>query len=94
MDITHQNIPLLNVIDGVDANIKVLHDSKHLNPEKQVCCEKLLNCLLDLPDIRATGGALGKVFCPELTGVLQSFSNMFLPSSRKIINTAEVGIVI
>ena len=79
---TYQSIPLLNVIDGMHTDIKVLHDNKHLNPEEQVCCEELLNCLLHLVNTRATTGALDKVFCPELTGIPQSISNAFLPVSR------------
>ena len=92
---TYQRIiPLLNVIDGMHTHIKLLHDNESLNPEEQVLCEELLNCLLHFPRIRSTAGALDKVFCPEFTGILQCSSNVFLPESRKIINTAEVSIVI
>ena len=78
----------------MDTGIKVVHDNKHLNPEQQVYCEELLNCLLHLLSIGATAGALDKVFCPELTGIFQSFSNVFLPATRKITNTAEAGIIV
>ena len=75
---THQNIPLLNVIDRMHTGTKVLHDNEHFSPEQQVLCEELLDCLLHLPRIRSTTGALDKVFCPELAGILQ-----YAPSCRQ-----------
>ena len=94
MCITHQNIPLLDIIDRMDTSIKVPHDDKNLNPEQQVFCEELFNCLLHFLSVRATSGALCKMLCPELAGIFQPISNIFLPSSRKIIDIAEVDIVI
>ena len=94
MFITHQSIPLLDIIDRMDTDIKIPHDDEDLNPEQQMCCEELINCLLHLLSIRTTAGALHKVFCPELTGIFQCTSNMFLPVSRNIIDIAKDNIVI
>ena len=78
----------------MDTDIKILHNNKDLNPEQQVLREELLNCLLNHSNIRTTAGALDKVLCPELTSILQGISNMSLPVSGKITNTAEVSIFI
>ena len=94
MPITYQGIPLLDIIDRMDTDIKVPHDDEDLNPGKEVCCEELVNCLLHFLSVTVAAGAVHKVFCPELTGILQPISNVFLPSSRKIINIAENSKVI
>ena len=90
---TYQGIPFLDIIHGMDTGIKVLHDDQDLNPRKEVCCEELVNCLFHFLSVVATAGAL-QVFCPEPTGIFQCIPNVFLPSSRKVINITEDSIVI
>ena len=94
MTTTYQSIPLLDIIDRIDTGIKVPHDDEDLNPEQQVCCEELVNCLLHFLSITATARALHEMFSPEFTGIFQSLPNVFLPASRKIIDLAEVRKVI
>ena len=94
MSTTHQGIPLLDIIDRMDTGIKVPHNAEDLNPEQQVCCEELINCLLHFPSIRATAGALHQMFGPVLTGIFQSFPDVFLPASRKTIDLAEDSTII
>ena len=94
MSTAHQSTPFLNIIDGMNTDIKVPHDDEDFNPEQQVCCEELVNCLVYLLRIRTTARALHKVFCPELASILQCISNIFLPATRKITDTAEISIVI
>ena len=94
MSTTYQGIPLLDIIDRMDANIKIPCDDEDLNPGKEVCCKEHVKCLLYFLSITPTDRALGKVFCPELTGILQCISNVFLPSRRKITNITKNSIVI
>ena len=90
MSVTYQIVPFLDIIDGMDTDIKVPHDGEDLNPEWQMCCEELVDRLVYFPRIRATTRDLHKMFCPELTGILQSISNTLLPVSRHIAETAEI----
>ena len=34
MSVTYQIVPLLDIIDGIDTNIKVFHDNENLSPEQ------------------------------------------------------------
>jgi len=78
----------------MDTSVKILHEGKDLNPRKEVCGEKPVNCLLHLLSIAAVAGALGKVFSPEATGISQGISNVLLPMSGKIINFTENSIAV
>ena len=91
---THQCIPFANIIDGIDSNIKVFHQAEGLNPIWQFCCEEVVNCLVNSPNITAVARNLQQVSCPELTSISQSIPNVCLPASRKIFNFSKGNKVI
>ena len=72
---TYRNVPLFDVIDGINTSIKIPHHNKDFNPKEQVCCKELIDGLLDLLSIVVIVGGFDKVFCPELTSIPQSIPN-------------------
>ena len=91
---THLSIPALNIIYGINTNIKIPHNHKDFNPMQKMCCEKLVNCTLYFLDTRAITGDTQKVLCPELACILKSISNVILLLSGEILDLTENGIVL
>ena len=69
----------------MNADTKIPHDDKDLNPTKKVHCEKLVNCFVHLSVMAATGNPC-KVFCPELACILQCISNLCIAASWEVFN--------
>ena len=78
----------------MNTSVKIPHHNEDLNPKEQVCCEELINCLLDLLSIRTTVGGIYEVPCPEATGIPQGIPNMGLLMSGEIFTSTEDSVVI
>jgi hypothetical protein len=59
---THQCIPLLDIIEGIDTNVKIPHNTEGLNPEQETGGEELVNCLMYFPNIRTTSCCFARCF--------------------------------
>ena len=82
-------MPLFYIIDGINSNIKVSCEAEDLYPEQQIGGEKLVDFLMYFINIVPAAGSPCKVFCPELTGILQCLSNVGILAYIKIFNLTE-----
>ena len=73
---THQCIPFLNTIEGIDTNIKVFHEAEDLNPKQQVYCKEFVNHIPYFLNIWATAWDVYEVICPELACISQCIPNI------------------
>jgi len=94
LDITHQCVPLLYVIESINTNVKASCEDENLNPIQKTRLEELVYGLVDFLNTMVTIRNFCKMLCPEVACIFQGIPNVGGPGCGKILDLTEDSIVI
>ena len=86
---THRQVPLINIMEGMNAGIEISREAKYLNPEQKTGCEEFVDGLEYSANVGTISRDHRKVLRPEPTCIAQCAPNVNVLTCREIFDLAE-----